>query len=83
MARLGAGEAYDAIVVGGSIADSSIAYRLVCQGVKTLKNSKLISRLVEINSTILSYINRPQTLTVPCSLFPVPCSHKFYPVQPR
>ncbi|MEQ9486033.1 hypothetical protein [Coleofasciculus sp. F4-SAH-05] len=38
----GAGGADDAIVVGGSIADSSIAYHLVCQGVKTLKNSKPI-----------------------------------------
>ncbi|MEQ8998325.1 MAG: hypothetical protein RID53_17655 [Coleofasciculus sp. B1-GNL1-01] len=31
-----------------------------------------ISRLVEINLTRLSYVNKPQTLTVPCSLFPVP-----------
>jgi len=32
----------------------------------------LVSRLVEINLTRLSYVNKSQTLTVPCSLFPVP-----------
>ncbi|MEQ8465185.1 MAG: hypothetical protein RIC07_16600 [Coleofasciculus sp. E1-EBD-02] len=34
--------------------------------------STAISRLVEINLTRLSYVNKHQTLTVPCSLFPVP-----------
>ncbi|MEQ8462164.1 GNAT family N-acetyltransferase [Coleofasciculus sp. E1-EBD-02] len=34
----------------------------------------MISSRTKENSTILSFVNKPQTLTVPCSLFPVPCS---------
>ncbi|MEQ8969819.1 MAG: hypothetical protein RIE73_05425 [Coleofasciculus sp. C1-SOL-03] len=35
------------------------------------KKLKISSRTKE-NGTVLSFVNHPQTLTVPCSLFPVP-----------
>ncbi|WP_446397004.1 hypothetical protein [Coleofasciculus sp. E1-EBD-02] len=36
------------------------------------KTIQPISSRTKENSTILSFVNKPQTLTVPCSLFPVP-----------
>jgi len=34
----------------------------------------LLSSRTKENGAVLSFVSHPQTLTVPCSLFPVPCS---------